>query len=497
MEIISDQVIRKCDGDADPQLHDEDSAANGGGGGQLLGIDGRVIAIIAAAAILILLVAGCETQLKPDLVRLYAPVAARPKAHPLIMIPGVMGSRLRRADNNLELWPGSLWDLMFASDFDDLALKIPGSEVIAGVRQPPELKTGGIFHEIAGEDFYANIIKTLSNAAGYTCVPLDEVTVHSDCILFAWDWRKGMVVAAFELDALVERLWRLHGDPSLKVDILAHSAGGLVTRYFVRFGGVDVLDEVQPTITFAGGRKVRQAVLIGTPNYGSITALQKSITGYSIGLTRIRPETIATMPGMFQLLPHPDRTWMIDVRGRRLDLNLYVTATWRRHRWSIWDTSVRERIRANLSDASQADVYLAAYEAQFERQLVRAARFHRSLSRPVADTPTHFIVFGSACLPTPARCLLEEIDGQTYVWLDPRDIKHRVEGVAYEELMLEPGDGTVTKASLLAMDSLDPDATRNDFPIAWSVFVCERHQNLPANATFQDNLLNIVLYGVP
>jgi len=62
--------------------------------------------------------------------------------------------------------------------------------------------------------------------------------------------------------------------------------------------------------------------------------------------------------------------------------------------------------------------------------------------------------------------------------------------------MLEPGDGSVTKASLLARDSLEPSAARSDFPIAWSVFVCEPHQNLSANATFRDNLLNTLLYGV-
>ena len=168
--------------------------------------------------------------------------------------------------------------------------------------------------------------------------------MDSDCVLFAWDWREGMVAAARELDDLVERLRRLRGDPTLKVDIVAHSAGGLVARYFVRFGGVDTLHEVEPTITFAGGQKVRQAVLIGTPNYGSIKALQKAITGYPTGLARLPPETIATMPGMFQLLPHPDRTWMIDIRGRRLDLDLYDVATWRRHHWSAWDPDVRARI---------------------------------------------------------------------------------------------------------------------------------------------------------
>ena len=199
-----------------------------------------------AAAILILLVAGCETQPKPDLVHLYAPVAGKPKAHPLIVIPGVMGSRLYRADNGRALWPGSFWKLMFASDFDDVALTIPGSEIIADAPRPPKLKTGGIFHEFAGEDFYAQIIETLSDAGGYSCVPLDDVTADSDCVLFAWDWREGMVAAAIELDGLVERLRSLRGDPALKVDIVAHSAGGPVARYFVRFGGVDVLDEVQP-----------------------------------------------------------------------------------------------------------------------------------------------------------------------------------------------------------------------------------------------------------
>jgi hypothetical protein len=30
----------------------------------------------------------------------------------------------------------------------------------------------------------------------------------------------------------------------------------------------------------------------------------------------------------------------------------------------------------------------------------------------------------------------------------------------------------------------------------WSMFVCEPHRNLSANATFRDNLLDILLVGV-
>ena len=62
--------------------------------------------------------------------------------------------------------------------------------------------------------------------------------------------------------------------------------------------------------------------------------------------------------------------------------------------------------------------------------------------------------------------------------------------------MLEPGDGSVTKASLMARDNLDPRGVRTDFPIAWATFICERHENLTGSPTFQDNLLNVLLYGV-
>ncbi len=78
--------------------------------------------------------------------------------------------------------------------------------------------------------------------------------------------------------------------------------------------------------------------------------------------------------------------------------------------------------------------------------------------------------------------------------MQPEEIRHPRRGVPYPALMVEPGDGSVTKASLLARDSLDPKVARSGFPIASATLVCARHEDLTANATFQDNPLNVLLY---
>lgn len=132
---------------------------------------------------LMLLAGGCSVRQEPNLAALYAPVAAQPKPHPLIVIPGIMGSRLYRADGNHEVWPGSVWDLMTGNEFANLALPVPGSEEIPGAPRLPQLQTGGVFHEIAGRDFYGQIVRTLTNAGGYTCVPREKVTAtHKNAI---------------------------------------------------------------------------------------------------------------------------------------------------------------------------------------------------------------------------------------------------------------------------------------------------------------------------
>src|SRR5437764_1469361 len=74
---------------------------------------------------------------------------------------------------------------------------------------------------------------------------------------FAYDWRQDNVVTARKLDALIEQIRRDYADPRLKVDIVAHSMGGLITRYYIQYGRSDVLDGDDFTANFLGAGKIR------------------------------------------------------------------------------------------------------------------------------------------------------------------------------------------------------------------------------------------------
>ena len=106
------------------------------------------------------------------------------------------------------------------------------------------------------------------------------------------------------------------------------------------------------------------------------------------------------------------------------------------------------------------------------------------------------MLFGGDCTLTPARLVLEDVGDTPAARLYPDQIRSAVPGVRYSELMLEPGDGSVTKPSLLARETLDPSAPQNEdsvIPIAYWFFLCEHHSRLTGNINFQDNLLNVLL----
>jgi pimeloyl-ACP methyl ester carboxylesterase len=439
--------------------------------------------------------AACHGDRTPDLGRLYASGMEQVRTPPVIVIPGVLGSRLLDRQRRSEIWPGSTLQLLAGSKQD---LELPFDPVNL---QPvgDGLEASGLFEEALSADFYGAILQTLQRSGGFVPGKLGE---HADprvrrYYVLAYDWRQDNVTTAKRLDTLIEQIRRDYDDPTLKVNLIAHSMGGLITRYYLRYGTVDALaGEGDFPINMAGAAKVSTAVLLGTPNLGSVSSLQSMLLGHRVGLRRIEPEVLATMPSVYELLPHPLTDWSVDPGGKDLDLDLYDVATWKRLRWSVFDPTVLDRVRARFKSPSEASAYIAALQAYFARNLERARRFIWSITFEEPSSPVKFVVFGGDCVLTPARIVIEPEAGRSLARLFPEDVRHRLPRVDYRRLMLEPGDGAVTKPSLLARESLNPIAPRNDalfFPLAYAFFLCESHERLTGNINFQDNLLNVLL----
>lgn len=440
-----------------------------------------------------LLVAACtKAPSAPDLGRLYGIGTQFADITPVIIIPGLFGSKLRDRTTGVEVWPGTARMLLF-DDYRELVLDFDRATLAV---RPDNLEAFDIADAALGQDFYRKIIATLHEFGGYVrgTIGVPPKPGERRYYVFPYDWRQDNVEAARGLDRLIESIRRDYGDPALRVDIVAHSMGGLIARYYQRYGTDDVLDGREWQITLYGTSRVRKLILLGTPNMGSASSLHAFLIGEAIGFGRIPQEVLATLPSGYQLFPHPLVSWLIDVTGKVRDDDLFDGKTWRRYRWSIFDPAVEARIRAARGNDAQA--YLAALGRFFDYRLERSRRFLWALSTPEPATQIRYVLFGGDCDLTPARLALEEIAGMPTARLYPDQIRGRVAGVPYAKLMLEPGDGSVTKPSLLARETLDPSAPQNEdsvIPIAYSFFLCEHHEKLTSNINFQDNLLNVLL----
>ena len=451
------------------------------------------VSLITAIAVSTYFISG-GFEPKPNLKRLFVESKMVTDQPPVIFVHGVLGSKLRDKNTGMEGWFSSPWKLLF-DEFRHLALEIdPESmEVKPNVFEPYELAG-----DIIGKDFYGNIINTLVEYGGYKHVTLGQKInpQQKNLYTFLYDWRQDNVISARQLADMVDQIRVDYGNPDLKVDIVAHSMGGLITRYYMRYGRVDVTNGNDFPVNMYGGDRVHRVILLGTPNLGSVEMLNAFIDGIKLGFKRINPETLVTMPSLYQLLPHPLNNWLVTAEGKPLNRDLFDIETWRRFQWAIFDPKVRARISSEFKTKEEAEKYLDTLERFFNKAIERARRFVWSLTVPLPEKHPLLIVFGGDCYLTPARIIVEEVKGESLIRMYPDEITQPVSGMDYEALLMEPGDKSVTKASLMGRNVLDPSVPRSKysfFPLDHIVLLCEEHNSLTGNITFRDNLLNALL----
>lgn len=467
---------------------------------------------------------------KPNLPRIYNGAATvRPTGkNPVIVIPGVLGSRLVNRSTGEVAWPK-----FTGTSSDLLALPVTSTK-------PEENRDNLIATEIIDRakffrlspeiSFYDSLLTALEQAGGYQRGSFDAPPSTGDrdtYYVFAYDWRRDNVESAQLLVRKIQQLKQTLKRPDLRFDILAHSMGGLIARYAAMYGEEDVLATTDPKPTWAGEQHFARLVMFGTPNSGSMDALSTLVNGYSVFgtnwphlrlLDALDKDAVFTFPSSYQLLPHPGYARFYDEKLDALPLDIFDPATWQKYGWAIaFDPAFKakeqlafekKRKKLRKKKTAEAETQLAEMEVARERVLAarepflhamlgRAARFHRALDA-VGPPPAQLrlYLFGGDCEPTLEAAIVGTIKGQvTTLFRVSRALGKSAIRRRAAELMFAPGDSRVTRRSLFGLQ-LNGQASNLSSVLprpAQATFHCEAHGDLPLNPTMQNNLLTVLL----
>ena len=417
----------------------------------------------------------------------------REPQRPLILIHGFMGSRLRDPDTERVAW-GTLANVLLHGNRDTLALAIDDSEVLPG----ENLEPFEIFDGLLGVKYYGKTVRSFPEVGGYRLGDIDDPQPGDSAFVFLFDWRRDIDESARQLADAVDRVKQAVS--AKEVDLLAHSLGGLVGRYYVKYGRTALTDRGPlPVPSMEGAASIRNLVLLGTPNFGCMEALKALHVGIRKGVRPIRPEAAFTMPALYQMLPTRESARFVDPDGNRLDLNLYDPATWVEREWSMFSPPAQERMRKKILAEGGGEAEMKERNRRLlrflELSLARAKRMQAALAEPAApDGKVSYHAFGSDCRATLVGALVIDEPGG-------RDLRFNLHGVRDRErremltaLLYEWGDGAVSIRSLLTIRH-DGDATAAlEPPLDSAFFVCRRHGVLGNDPIFQKNLFFTLLW---
>lgn len=255
----------------------------------------------------------------------------------VILLPGVMGSQLYQGANLI--WPGAVSELLLP--YTKMAQLLD-----------PKLTVGDIIRNVSISNQYQSLVEALG-----TC-GFKEKAAKPTLVVCPYDWRKDNALAADVLAKKVMDLRRSHG-AGLIINLVAHSMGGLVSRYFLESGKYS--EAKHP-----GFADVRRLITIGTPHRGAPLALHAAmgqikrlfLSASQVGQVANDPN----FPALYQLMPPPAEPF-------------------------LWDANLASR----LAPKNPHDPAVAAQLGLSTANLASAAAFHASLD--VVKRPQHVDYF--------------------------------------------------------------------------------------------------------
>ena len=435
----------------------------------------RVVSYLISAASITVIISGCTTPTsgsyqsfaeykKP----IYRNVAKWTRDYegiarnPVIIVHGFLGAKLIHPKTRKNIWGNfRLSDEITAFPPERSRMlavpmthgrplhKLDSSAVVKGLMEDAKVRVFGMNISLPS---YSSLIKILTDA-GYCAenkaLPKDKTI--KNLFLFGYDWRRDLpsnaaLLAKFiaKKKAFMQKQFKKKfgiENYDVQFDVIAHSMGGLLSRYYLRYGGADMpADGSIAKPTWAGSKQIDKLLIVGTPNGGYLDTVLEMTRGMRVdsAAPMVAPGILGTWATYYQMMP-PTSTRSVIYKDdpTKKGVDIFDPKVWIDLKWGLADPKHDKTLKVLLPTVKKASARRKIALEHLTKCLKRAKQFTDTM-RVTASPPDDvklFLFLGDA-VQTNRRATVDRKTGKLHVFdQDPGDGKVLVMSAVWDERM--------------------------------------------------------------
>lgn len=237
----------------------------------------------------------------------------------VIVVGGYYGTKLSRVDNGELLW-------------------VTASQVFGGAQSLilplPDLAFHGVALQPSGILDEVRVIPWLYSFEVYRPLLAELGRLYGGRVSISplnYDWRLDLMDAVRLLSAEIRRL---KSQGITHIALVAHSMGGLIVSYDLRYGDQELEQAVE---TWEGTVYVEKVVMAGVPFLGSMWSFRNMQYGRKIGFNSslLDQQALASFPASYYTLPALGADVLLTPTQHLVRGAIHMTAHWRQQGWGL------------------------------------------------------------------------------------------------------------------------------------------------------------------